>query len=184
MPDFKESVRVATTANINLASMPATVDGVTLAANDRILVKNQTIGTQNGVYSHRGTAKQAKRTPDSQRGQWSPGAEIGVEEGTVNSDSKWVLSNDKANMDASDDLVFALMAYDSSTVEGDLSAHIADAAAAHAASAISILDTSTSYAGTTVELALAEIAAAYNALVTKLDADGGLTDTNYETLLM
>ena len=44
------SVRVATTANIFLTSATTTVDGVTLADNDLILVKNQTTGTQNGIY--------------------------------------------------------------------------------------------------------------------------------------
>jgi hypothetical protein len=44
------SVRVATTANITLDNTTTTVDGVTLANGDLILVKNQTTGTENGVY--------------------------------------------------------------------------------------------------------------------------------------
>ena len=44
------SVRVATTANITLTHATTVVDGVTLANGDIILVKNQTTGTQNGVY--------------------------------------------------------------------------------------------------------------------------------------
>lgn len=44
------SVRVATTVNITLSSATITVDGVTLADNDLILVKNQNTGTQNGIY--------------------------------------------------------------------------------------------------------------------------------------
>src|SRR6185312_8947224 len=50
---FKPAVRAATTANIaNLAGgAPNTLDGVTLAANDRILVKDQTTGSANGIYT-------------------------------------------------------------------------------------------------------------------------------------
>lgn len=43
------AVRVATTANITLSGLQ-TVDGVTLAAGDRVLVKDQTTGSANGIY--------------------------------------------------------------------------------------------------------------------------------------
>ncbi len=47
----KRSCRAATTANVTVASAaPSTLDGVTLAANDRILVKDQTAQAQNGIY--------------------------------------------------------------------------------------------------------------------------------------
>ena len=52
--DVKNSVRVATTANGTLSSAFAngqTVDGVTLATGDRILLKNQSTGSQNGIYT-------------------------------------------------------------------------------------------------------------------------------------
>ena len=44
------SARVATTANITLDNTTTVVDGVTLANGDLVLVKNQTTGTQNGLY--------------------------------------------------------------------------------------------------------------------------------------
>jgi hypothetical protein len=48
--NVKESVRVASTANVaNLTSVTA-VDGVTLANGDRVLLKNQSTATQNGIY--------------------------------------------------------------------------------------------------------------------------------------
>src|SRR5438552_3310297 len=50
---IKESVRVATTANITIATglnVGDVVDGITLIDGDRVLVKNQSSGAQNGIY--------------------------------------------------------------------------------------------------------------------------------------
>ena len=52
--DIKDSVKVATTANGTLSSAFAnnsTVDGITLATGDRILIKNQSTGSENGIYT-------------------------------------------------------------------------------------------------------------------------------------
>lgn len=46
----KTTARVATTANITLSGL-LTIDGITVAAGDRVLVKNQTNAAQNGVYA-------------------------------------------------------------------------------------------------------------------------------------
>lgn len=46
---IKEAVRVATTANITLVGTQ-TIDGVAVVAGDRVLVKNQTLPAQNGIY--------------------------------------------------------------------------------------------------------------------------------------
>ena len=51
--DIKDSVRVATTAAITISTalnVGDTIDGVTLADGDRVLVKNQTDASQNGIY--------------------------------------------------------------------------------------------------------------------------------------
>ena len=46
--DFKDSVKAATTTNITLSEgAPTTVDGISLLANDSVLVKSQTDPTQN-----------------------------------------------------------------------------------------------------------------------------------------
>lgn len=50
---WKQPVRVATTANIAIATdlnVGDTIDGVTLADGDRVLVKDQSTGSQNGIY--------------------------------------------------------------------------------------------------------------------------------------
>ena len=51
--DIKDSVRVATTTDITIASdlnVGDSIDGVTLADGDRVLVKNQSTASQNGIY--------------------------------------------------------------------------------------------------------------------------------------
>lgn len=60
----KQAVRAATTANVNLASMPSSIDGITLSSGDRILVKDQTLSQANGIYIFNGAASAATRAPD------------------------------------------------------------------------------------------------------------------------
>ena len=96
--DVKQSVRVATTAAINLSTnlvAGQTIDGVTLVAGDRVLVKNQVTGTENGIYvavvSGTGVrSSDANGTADT--GELKPGTFAFVEEGTVNSDKGFVVS--------------------------------------------------------------------------------------------
>ena len=60
----KTAVRVATIANINLASAPSAIDGVTLANGDRVLVKDQTSASENGIYVFNGAASAMTRALD------------------------------------------------------------------------------------------------------------------------
>lgn len=94
--DVKASVRAATTANITLSNTQ-TVDGVSLSVGDRVLVKNQSTGSQNGIYvvaSGSWTrATDFDNTPDT---EVSPGTFFFVEEGTTQADNGYVVSNDGA----------------------------------------------------------------------------------------
>jgi len=94
--DFKQSVRVATTAdigNVMLATMPNTVDGVSLNFYDRVLVRAQANAAQNGIYQviAVGTGSNGiwERTKDanagSDEGKVTPAIVTLVEEGTINS---------------------------------------------------------------------------------------------------
>src|SRR5262252_7370821 len=98
--DAKGSCHAATTANIaNLASAaPNTLDGVTLAANDRVLVKDQTTANQNGIYTITtlGTGANGVWARASDMDAWTevPSAYCWVEQGTVNADTGWVCTAD------------------------------------------------------------------------------------------
>lgn len=75
-------VKAATTANITLSGIQ-TIDGFTLVAGHRVLVKNQTTASQNGIYTVASGAW-TKVTAESTKGSL-----VFVENGTVNNDSKY-----------------------------------------------------------------------------------------------
>lgn len=88
--DVKDSVRAATTANITLSGTQ-TVDGVSLIAGDRVLVKDQSTGSQNGIYVVAAGAWSRSTDADA-NAEVTAGLFTFVEEGTVNADSGWVLA--------------------------------------------------------------------------------------------
>lgn len=79
---WKDSVRVSTTANINLAAPGATIDGITMVANDRVIVRAQTAQPENGIYIWNGAATPMTRAPDASTSDELEGAVVVVEEGT------------------------------------------------------------------------------------------------------
>lgn len=90
--DAKQSVRVATTANITL-SATQTIDGVSVVAGDRVLVKNQTTTSQNGIYIV--AAGAWSRATDMNLWSEVPNAFTFVEAGTTQSDTQWVCTADQ-----------------------------------------------------------------------------------------
>jgi phage-related tail fiber protein len=90
--DFKQSVRATTTANITLSGTQ-TIDGVALNAGDRILVKDQTTPSQNGIYVvAAGSWSRAIDADNSPAGEVTAGMYAFVEEGTTYASSGWVLA--------------------------------------------------------------------------------------------
>lgn len=89
--DAKQSVKAATTGNITLMG-PLTIDGVSVVAGDRVLVKNQTLAAQNGIYVVASTAWTRSTDMDS----WAevPSAFVFVEQGTTLAESGWVCTSD------------------------------------------------------------------------------------------
>jgi len=79
--NFKKSVRAATTANITLSGTQ-TIDGIALVAGDRVLVKNQTTASQNGIYVVSATAWTRSVAADASAEIDS--AVVGVDSGTTN----------------------------------------------------------------------------------------------------
>jgi len=92
----------AATAGANITTLaggaPNTLDGVTLAANDRVLVKDQTTTNQNGIYvvTTLGTGANGTWTRATDMDAWTevPNAYCWVNQGTVNADTGWVCTAD------------------------------------------------------------------------------------------
>lgn len=88
--DPKGSVRVATTANITLSGVQ-TIDGVSVVAGNRVLVKNQTNAYENGIYIV--AAGAWTLAPDANiSSEITSGMYTYVEEGTTNGATGWVLT--------------------------------------------------------------------------------------------
>jgi phage-related tail fiber protein len=90
--DIKDSVRVATTANITLSGTQ-TIDNVAVIAGDRVLVKDQTTQTANGIYVV--ASGGWTRSTDADTGaKLTGGSFVFVEQGNANADSGWVMTAD------------------------------------------------------------------------------------------
>lgn len=90
--DPKQSVRVATTTAGTLATSFAngqTVDGVTLATGNRILIKDQAAPADNGIYTVNASGAPTRAT-DMDAWIEVPGSFVFVEEGSTNADTGWV----------------------------------------------------------------------------------------------
>lgn len=79
---WKDACRVATQSNINLASPGATIDGITMASQDRVLVSAQTTSADNGIYIWNGSAVAMTRALDASTFEELEQAVTTVEEGT------------------------------------------------------------------------------------------------------
>ena len=90
--DVKDSVKVATTANITLSGTQ-TIDGVAVSADERVLVKNQSTGSENGIYDCKAGSWSRSSDFDA-NSEVTSGAFVFVEQGTVNADAGFVLTTD------------------------------------------------------------------------------------------
>jgi hypothetical protein len=114
------SVKAATTANISLTGIQ-TIDGVSLVAGDRVLVKNQTTGSQNGVYVV--AAGAWSRAPDfdgSPSNEVSAGDFLFVEGGTSNGSTGWVLTTSGTINVGTTALTFSQMSSTANAVWGGI----------------------------------------------------------------
>jgi hypothetical protein len=120
--DWKASVRAATTTNVTLASdleNGDTLDGVTLATGNRILVKNQSTGSENGIYVVAESGAPTRSTDADTDAELTSNFAVFVEEGTANADQGYVLTNDGAITVGTTALVFTQFTGLGQVVAGD-----------------------------------------------------------------
>jgi hypothetical protein len=89
--NWKDTVRLASTANVVVATGTLlTIDGVVTVAGDRVLLKNQTAGAENGIYI--AAVGAWTRATDAQAASDLLECAVFVSEGTANSDTAWVMT--------------------------------------------------------------------------------------------
>ena len=103
----RSTVRAATTGNITIATAlnnGDTIDGVTLATNNLVLVKSQSTASQNGIY-----IVQASPARDTLFDTYDehPGAIIHVQEGSANADKLYQCTSNTGGSLDSTDIVWA-----------------------------------------------------------------------------
>lgn len=97
---WKQAVRVASTANITIASAltnASTIDGITVATGDRVLLKDQSTASQNGIYTVVASGA-ASRTADADTSAEIDSMTVYVEQGTANADTVWTLTTDNPTL--------------------------------------------------------------------------------------
>jgi hypothetical protein len=95
--DVKDSVRAATTSPINIATdleNGDVIDGVTLATGNRVLVKDQSTASENGIYVVVASGAASRSNDADTSGKVTPGMFTFVEEGTANGNNGYVLTTD------------------------------------------------------------------------------------------
>ena len=101
--DFKDSVRAASTENVDISTELTngdTIDGVTLATGDRVLLKDQSTGSQNGIYVVVASGAASRSTDMDADSEVTGGAFVYVNEGSTNGDAAFVIStNDDITVD-------------------------------------------------------------------------------------
>lgn len=92
---FKPPARVASTVAGTLASdfeNGDTIDGVTLVTGDRILIKDQSSASENGVYTVEASGSPTRAVDFDSDGDLNQGVMVPVVEGDVNATSIWMLT--------------------------------------------------------------------------------------------
>ena len=124
--DIKDSVRVASTANVDLTGGSSgleagdAIDGVTLAAGDRVLLKDQGTASENGIYVAVASGGNPARAADADTSaEVTSGMFMFVEEGTTNGDNGFVLTTNDTITLGSTALTFTQFSGAGQVIAGD-----------------------------------------------------------------
>jgi hypothetical protein len=93
--DVKQSVRVASVAPVAIATALEAgdvIDGVTLVEGDRVLLKDQSTASENGIYVAVASGAASRATDADTSAEVTTGMFTFVSEGTVNADNGFVLT--------------------------------------------------------------------------------------------
>lgn len=120
--DPKQSAKAMAITNVTLAGgAPNSADGITLAANDRVLVTQQTAQQENGIYvvSTLGTGANGTWTRATDMDSWSeiPSAYLWVERGASFGDTAWVCTADQGGTLGTTPITWVIFAQQGTTIQ-------------------------------------------------------------------
>lgn len=99
---WKESCIAASTANVDLASAPSAIDGVTLSADDRVLIKDQTDASENGIYVFASSGSAMSRADDANTAAKLEGAAVFIRQGSTHADQGFIVTTDDITLGTTD----------------------------------------------------------------------------------
>ena len=186
---WKSPVKAATTGNITLSGTQ-TVDGVSLLAGDRVLVKDQTDGKENGVYVV--ASGSWTRATDMDAGSEFPSSAVFVQQGSTQGDFGYVCTNDAVTV-GSTAITFAQFTGAANIVAGDglsktgneLAVNVDNSTLEISADALKIKDsgvTATQIASAAVSTAKIQDAAVTNAKLANSTISGKSLGANLDSL--
>lgn len=182
-------VRAASTANIaSLAAASVSMDGLTLVAGNRVLLKNQSTASQNGIYTvgtvGGGTAPLTRAADFNVSGEAQPNVIVAVAEGTANADKVYQLTTNAPIVLGTTNLTFTQMAAGlTSTAAADIGTTAAAGTANEPARADHVHKYPSSQYGTatlssgTVTVSTATITANSRIFITRTAPGGTTTNT-------
>jgi stage V sporulation protein SpoVS len=91
---WKDSVRARGAVNVDISSAPKSIDGVVMVNGDRVLLDQQSTGTEDGIYIYDAKGNPMTRSADAQTGEAFAGVAVMVEEGNNYGDRPYVCIND------------------------------------------------------------------------------------------
>jgi hypothetical protein len=116
--DWKDAVRVATTTNVTISSPGSSLDGVTMASGDRVLLAGQSTGSQNGIYVWNGAASAMTRATDADASaEVTSGLTVPVTGGTKASQMAILTTGDPITLGTTS-LAFTFLANAAAYVQG------------------------------------------------------------------
>lgn len=99
---WKESCICASVANVDLASAPSAIDGVTLSADDRVLIKDQTDASENGIYVFASSGSAMTRSDDANTAAKLEGAAVFIRQGSTHADQGFIVTTDNITLGSTD----------------------------------------------------------------------------------
>lgn len=115
---WKQSARAATTGNITLSGLQ-TIDGINVTAGMRVLVKDQTLPAENGIYIVSADAWTRATDADNSPVEELVSAALWVEQGTLNADTGWTCNTDVGFVINTDPISFVQFNGAAGTTAGD-----------------------------------------------------------------